>query len=114
MPDSIYVYEIEDIIADINRRTHRRLELHPFWKYPIWTKAGDYIHFKLRDRSGGVHQIMDIAVAEKDFASVAGTKKLKDTAVSDITIQIENFFRNAKYQEGHPAGSVATNATRNR
>jgi hypothetical protein len=102
MPDSIYVYEIEDIVADVNARTHRHLELHPFWKYPIWTQAGDYMHFKLRDRNGGA-QIMDLSVAEKDFASVAGTKKLNHAAVSDIIIQIEDFFRARRHDERMPA-----------
>jgi hypothetical protein len=108
--DSSYVYEIEDIIADINKRTHRRLELHPFWKYPIWTKSGEFLHFKLRDRSERVEQIMDLGVAEKDFAAPARTKKLTDAAVSDIILRIEAFFQSGGQEEKHSAVSTAADA----
>src|SRR5438477_7105226 len=91
MPDSNYVYEIEDIISEINRRAHRRIELFPFWKYPIW--AGDQAAFKLRDKRGNLHQIMDLEVPEKNFFSPsAGRKKLTSDAISRITGEIERFF----------------------
>jgi hypothetical protein len=33
------VYPIEDILAEINGRTGRRLELHPFGKDPFWENS---------------------------------------------------------------------------
>jgi hypothetical protein len=90
MSDSDYVYEIEDIISEINRRTHRSIELFPFWKYPIW--ANDQAAFKLRDKGANLQQIMDLSVPEKDFSISAGRKKLNPGAISRMTSQIESFF----------------------
>jgi hypothetical protein len=90
MPDSDYVYEVEDIILEINRRTRRSIELFPFWKYPIW--AGDHALFKLRDSRADLNQIMDLRVPAKDFSTFSGRNKLNLRAISRITGEIEEFF----------------------
>ena len=51
MPDSAYIYEIEDVVAAVNRKTGWKVQLHAFWNYPIWRDscAGFKLHDKFRD-----------------------------------------------------------------
>jgi hypothetical protein len=88
--DSSYVYEIEDILAEINRRTSRRLELHPFWKYPIWKNS--FAGFKIHEKFVVPEHVMHLSIPAKDFIQYGQTKKLSDAATSQITREIESFF----------------------
>lgn len=96
MPDSFYVYEIEDIVLEINRRVGTGIESHPMWKYPIWGLGGKSLEFKLRDRSANPQCIMDLVVRENEFVAASSrSKRLSSTAAARITQQIETFFTRA-------------------
>jgi hypothetical protein len=96
VPDSFYVYEIEDIVAEINRRSGTSVELHPSWKYPIWASAGGFLEFKLRDRTANAQRIFDLTVREDQFvASSSRSKRLTTEAAARVTLEIESFFRRA-------------------
>jgi hypothetical protein len=90
VPDSSYVYQIEDILAEINRRTDRRLELHPFWKYPIWKTS--CACFKLHEKFVVPEHVMHLSIPAKDLIQYGQTKKLSDAASFQITREIESFF----------------------
>jgi hypothetical protein len=93
VPDSFYVYQVEDIIAEINRRTGTCVELHPSWKYPIWASAGGSLGFKLRDRTANGQRIFDLLVREDEFvASSLTSKRLNSEAAARITQEVESFF----------------------
>jgi hypothetical protein len=92
VPYSFYVYEIEDIIAEINRRLGTCVEFHPSWKYPIWVSARS-LEFKLRDRTATGERIFDLVVPENQFVpSSSRSKRLTSEAADRITQQIESFF----------------------
>jgi hypothetical protein len=96
VPDSFYVYEVEDIVAEINRRTGTCVELHPSWKYPIWASAGGFLGFKLRDRTANGQPIFDLVVREDEFvASSSKSKRLTSEAATRIRQEIESFFGRA-------------------
>jgi hypothetical protein len=95
MLDSSYVYQVEDIIAEINGRTGMRIELHPSWHYPIWTKSGSELSFKLRDTNGDRQFLFDLHLSRKEFVSRSGKKRLTDLAAARITHEIEEFFSSA-------------------
>jgi hypothetical protein len=99
VPDSFYVYEIEDIIADMNRRAGTCVEFHPSWKYPIWASTGGTLGFKLRDRTANGQRVFDLVVLEDEFVpSSPRSKRLTSNAASRIREEIECFFRRADDQ----------------
>jgi hypothetical protein len=91
MPDAGYVYPIEDILADINSRTSLRIELHPFWKYPIW--ENECACFKIREKIVASEQVMDLAVSAKFFIKFGRKVQLTDIATAQVTREIESFFQ---------------------
>jgi hypothetical protein len=90
MLDSSYVYQIEDIIAEINRTSNRRFVLHAFWKYPIWENASAC--FKIHEKFVDPQRVMHLSVPETAFSEGQETKKLSTAAILNITGEIESFF----------------------
>lgn len=90
MPYSSYVYQIEDILAEINKKTGRRLELHAFWKYPIWEEKS--LGFKIHEKFVAPHRVFHLSVPVAAFREDHGKKRLDGEAVSKIIQQIESYF----------------------
>jgi hypothetical protein len=93
VPHFGYVYQVEDILTEINKRTGRQLQLHSFWKYPIWEDS--CACFKLHDKSATPGRVMDLSIPESAFIEFGEIIKLTDRATSEITLGIETFFENA-------------------
>lgn len=86
MPDSAYIYEIEDVVAAVNRKTGWKVQLHAFWNYPIWRDscAGFKLHDKFRDPL----RVMHLSVPAREFAN----RQLTPAAIDRISGEIESFF----------------------
>jgi hypothetical protein len=93
MLDSSYVNPIENLLKEINRRTDKCVELHPFWKYPIWDDS--YACFKLHDKIAAPERVMHLSIPGEDFLEDGQTQKLSEAATSHATREIVSFFEKA-------------------
>jgi hypothetical protein len=92
VPDSNYVYPIEDLLADINKRTGMHLELHPFWKYPIWEDLGASACFKVHEKIPDAIRIMHLSIPAEDLIVHGNTRKLGAATASRLGQEIVSFF----------------------
>ena len=93
MLDSSYVNPIENLLKEINRRTDKCVELHPFWKYPIWDDS--CACFTVHDKVFEPARVMHLSISIENFIADGDTQRLSEAGASRAAREIVSFFERA-------------------